>query len=60
MVDNDKNINTASIINVDLIPIWVLVDPYSPARDYLRTFIIDKVTALGNKQLLKVFEDYPY
>lgn len=59
-VDNDKNQNTASIINVDLIPIWVLVDPYSPARDYLRTFIINKVKAFGNKQLLKVFEDYPY
>ena len=59
-LSNDKNKNTTSIIAVDLVPVWVLVDEYSPARPYLRNFVLQQLKATGNRQLIDKFDDYPY
>lgn len=59
-LSNVKKENTASIINMDVVPIWVLVDEYNPARSYLRQYVIQQLKAAGNLQLINKFENYPY
>ena len=50
-LDNDKTKNTTSIINVEVVPIWVLVD-VGPAREYLRQFVLEQLKTTGNRQLV--------
>jgi hypothetical protein len=58
-LDNDKTKNTTSIINVEVVPIWVLVD-VGPAREYLRQFVLEQLETTGNRQLVNKFDKYPY
>lgn len=59
-LDNNKKTNTTSIINVEVVPIWVLVDEDNPARDYLRNFVLKQLEAVGNQQLINKFDKFPY
>ena len=59
ILDNDKNKNTTSIIAVDVVPIWVLLNVGS-ARQYLRKFVLEQLEATGNRQLINSFDKYPY
>lgn len=60
VLSNTKTKNTTSIIAIDVVPVWVLVDEYSPARTYLRNFVLQQVKAVGNRQLIDKFDEYPY
>lgn len=60
VLDDNRDLNTTSIIDVDLVPIWVLVDKHCPARAYLRNYILQQLKAMGNQQLIDKFDKYPY
>ena len=60
VLSDDKNKNTTSVIGFDVVPIWVLVDEYNPARASLRKYVLQQLEAVGNKQLINAFDNYPY
>ena len=60
VLSDNKNTNKTSIIAVELVPIWVLVDEYSPARPYLRNYVLQQLNAIGNRQLIEKFEKYSF
>lgn len=60
VLSKESNKNTASLIDVDLVPIWVLVDEYNPARAYMRKYVLEQLKATQNQQLIDRFAEFSY